>query len=242
MAKKLLSFVYSYFENPKMYLKQLKEWEKYPKNVRAQIDFFVTDDCSTNFPLRDLPTSKKVKIHRYEITKKVPWNWLACRNLGSKYSKSHWLLLTDIDHLIRPKDAGRLCEFLLTKSLEDHIYLFERKDAPYFTDYKPHNDSFLMTKEMFWKTGGYDEELSGNYGTSGRFRNRAFKTAAGNKRLSIPLIRYSRDVISDASTTIYVRKGKGRNPYSIKLIEAKKEKEGRKNQITTLSFPFKRID
>ena len=43
----------------------------------------------------------------------------------------------------------------------------------------------MMTKNLYWKIGGYDEELSGNYGTSGRYRARAFKVAEGNKRLSI---------------------------------------------------------
>jgi len=167
---------------------------------------------------------------------------LACRNIGAKHAKSDWLLLTDMGHMLSAQSMVLLLRVLSKGRLRrDFVYLFTRVDAPDNKEYKPHNDSFLMTKELYWKIGGYDEELAGNYGTSGRYRKRAYDTAAGHQRLEIPLTRFPREVIPDASTTAFVRKGKGRDPYAIRNIEKKKEAEGRAGQVCVLSFPYERL-
>jgi len=239
----MLSLIYAYYENPEMYRRQVEEWSRYSEKVKQQLTIYVTDDCSVNFPLRNIQEKPKgIKLNRFEILEKVNWNWLACRNIGAKYSKRKWLLLTDMDHLITVGDMERLIRTISKNNLnEKFVYLFERVDAPFNIPYKPHNDSFMMTKNLYWKIGGYDEELSGNYGTSGRYRARAFKVAEGNKRLSIPLVRYPREVIADASTTGMIRKGKGRDPLALKRIEDKKKEEGREHEIKLFSFPYREI-
>lgn len=239
----MLSLIYSYFENKEMYLRQVEEWNKYSAEVKECLSIYVTDDASSKFPLRDIKeVPRGIKFRRYEITKKVDWNWLACRNIGALHSKSKWLLLTDMDHLVNWKVARKLINILKSEILnENFVYLFNRVDAPFNLPYKPHNDSFMMSKKLYWNIGGYDEELSGNYGTSGRYRARAFSVAEGNERLDLSLVRYPREVIPDASTTGMIRKGKGRDPLALKRIEDRKKEEGRENQITILSFPYQEI-
>ncbi|MFW5887073.1 MAG: hypothetical protein ACOCUL_04880, partial [Bacteroidota bacterium] len=184
----------------------------------------------------------------FEIKVDIPWNWLAARNIGAYHAKSPWIILTDIDHVI----LNQHYRLLLDKKLDEkNIYLFDRRDCDrpvseekgsFKLRYKkPHDDSFLMTKEMFWKGGGYDEEFSGHYGTSGRYRSRM--QAVCNKMIrlkDIYLIRYDRKVIADASTTTLKRK-EGRDPKALKRIEEKKKAEGRKNDIKTLTFPYREI-
>ena len=240
----MLSLVYSYYENPEMYLRQVQEWNNYMGKVKKNLSIYVTDDCSVKFPLRNIEECPKGlnEFKRYEITAKANWNWLACRNIGACYAKGDWIVLTDMDHLISAVDMGKLMKVLSKNILNERfIYLFERIDAPYNLPYKPHNDSFMMTKRMYWEIGGYDEELSGNYGTSGRYRARAFSIADGNERLKINLTRFPREVIPDASTVGMVRKGKGRDPNALKGIEDKKKFEGREGQIRILSFPYQEI-
>lgn len=239
-----LTFVYSYFDNPQMYLRQVKEWEAYPEEIKAQLEIIVTDDCSSVSPLRDIKeVPNGIAFRRFELTRKVPWNWLACRNLGAKKAQAPWVLLTDMDHMVSVKSITKLLGTSGTLGTLNpkYVYLFTRVDAPDNKKYKPHNDSFLMAKKLFWKTGGYDEELSGHYGTSGRFRIRAFDTAKGHYRLPIPLTRFPREVIEDANTTVFVRKGKGRDPKALQRIEQKKKDEGRENEILTLSFPYREV-
>ena len=234
-----LTLVYAYYKSPQMLRKHLEEWVLYPSEVLAQTEFIITDDCSSELGietvLNDVPAGLNIRI--FKITKKVPWNWLACRNIGAKYARGEWIVLTDIDHMIQRKHIIKLYQaFKLLQ--KDFVYLFTRIDAPNMTEYKPHNDSFLMTRNLFWKTGGYDEDLSGNYGTSGRYRNRVFRLSNGHKRIKIPLTRFPREVVPDASTVDFVRKGVGRDKSALFKIEARKAQRGAQNKITTLSFPF----
>lgn len=235
-----LTLAYAYYNNPNMLRRQLEEWLSYPEAIRQELEIIVTDDCSDTAPLKDiLPFPAGLNIRAFRVLKKKPWNWLACRNIGAHYASGTWVLLTDMDHMLQRPHMEKLMA-KLPGLHENTVYLFTRVSAPDDSKYKPHDDSFLMTKSMYWKIGGYDEELSGNYGTSGRYRRRAFERSEANKRLFIPLTRYGREVIPDASTTTLKRK-EGRDPYAIGRIEALKRREGRENEIRTLSFPYEEI-
>lgn len=239
-----LTFVYAYYRNPAMFRRQLEEWGAYPDSLKSRIEFIVTDDCSPKGRIDecigDIPKGINTRIFR--LLKKVPWNWLACRNIGAKYACGKWILMTDMDHMIGRDYIQYLMDGILPNINGNNVYLFTRVSAPEMTEYKPHDDSFLMTKEMFWRIGGYDEYLSGNYGTAGRFRLRAMTTCKHMKRLELPLIRFDRDLIPDASTTDFPRKLPNQeHQKAIRAIELKKELRGRKNKIKTLSFPFQEI-
>jgi hypothetical protein len=67
----------------------------------------------------------------------------------------------------------------------------------------PHPNSWLITRAMFWQVGGYDEALSGHYGTDGDWRRRCAATAP-MAILSDRLIRH--EYQADSSTTAYLRK------------------------------------
>lgn len=243
MNNRLLGFVYAYYDNQDMFKRHAYEWSLYPDWVKQDLSIFVTDDCSTKRPLQNaLQFPGGIDGHAWRITKKKPWNWLACRNLGAHKSNNKWILLTDMDHLVSVGSAEKLMDVLRGANLDEaFVYLLTRIDAPLDTPYKPHNDSYLMTRKLFWQIGGYDEELSGHYGTSGRYRNRAFEIAKGNKRLDIPLTRYPKEVIADANTNEFVRKGPGRDRNAISRIEAKKRKQGRSQEIRTLSFHYEEL-
>jgi hypothetical protein len=103
-------------------------------------------------------------------------------------------------------------------------------DEKEFGEIKPHIDSYLVTKEIYWKAGGYDESYSGCLGGGSPFLEQ-LAIAAPMKLLpeDIHLHVYTRHVIPDASistlsrdTSEYKRrravigKVKGKNPLRFK--------------------------
>lgn len=222
-----LTLVLPHFQNLGMLAEQQRIWASYPAGLRSRLHVVVVDDCS---PKGLRPGRKAVSIDGlgsfriYRLLEHKRWNWLACRNLGAKQATTDWILLTDMDHALPVETLRRLLEDPLD---EKNAYRFSRVDAPrpwpYALSecprYKPHNDTWLMTKALFFSPGvfGYDERLSGCYGTSGEFRDRVAATASAIVMLADPMIRYPREIIPDASThpSVYTRKNDAVNDATL---------------------------
>jgi hypothetical protein len=86
---------------------------------------------------------------------------------------------------------------------------------------------------MFWQVGGYDEALSGHYGTDGDWRRRC---AATTNIRTLPYELERHEYEGDSSTTNYLRK----QPQDAgkKAIIAKRAKGWRPR---TLSFPYHEV-
>ena len=232
-----ITLVYSYYDNPEMFIHQQRVWGTYSKQAKNDVEIIVTDDCSSNYPAKNhiLENTKKLKFRLFTIDEKVKWNWLECRNIGAKYANSMWVLMTDMDHVVSRKVIDSLL-FRVDKLHHSFIYQFGRVKAPDMSAYKHHNDTFFLRKKLFWRCGGYDEDYAGLYGTSGRFRRRLYSVARGNQQFSdLKLILYGREVIPDASTTEFARK-EGRKSNELEVVRRWKEKNGR--GIKTFLRPF----
>lgn len=200
---KPVTFVYPYYENPQMLAWQVGVWNAYPIDLRKMLDIIVVDDGSPGVSAEEVlrACDLKVRIALYRIEVDVRWNWLAARNLGVSQArhKDDWVLLTDMDHIVMPDTLDRLVH-------GDHdpavIYRFQRIEAD-GTPVSPHPNSWFLTARRFWATGGYDEALSGHYGTDGEFRRRCAATAP-IRILTDKLVR--REFFKDSSTTRYKRK------------------------------------
>ncbi len=209
-----LTLVLPYFCNAGMLAEQQRVWADYPDELRARLHAIVVDDCS---PKGHRPSRKSLTIdglgsmRLYRLTEKARWNWLACRNLGVAEASTEWVLLTDIDHVLPAETLRRLVAGDLDPR---NVYRLSRVDAPRpwpyalsaCAPYKLHPNTWLMTRAMYDAIGGYDERLSGCYGTDGEFRDRVHVQAKAVVILPEVLIRYPREIIADASTTIYTRK------------------------------------
>lgn len=228
-----LTLVLPHFCNLGMLAEQQRVWADYPSAIRSRLHVIVVDDCS---PYSQRPTERHIfvkglgSLRLFHLLEKRRWNWLACRNLGAKMAGTAWILLTDIDHVVPVTTMERLIAGPLNES---HVYRFGRRTAtktwPYTledcTDYKPHNDSWLLTRALFFddRVGGYDERLSGCYGTSGEFKDRLVGAAAAHVHLvDSPLIRYPREIIGDASThpSVYTRKNDPENDAELQRRKA----------------------
>jgi glycosyltransferase involved in cell wall biosynthesis len=252
-----LSVVLPYYRNPLMLDRQITCWcYEWPAALQESVEIVIVDDASpeaawpviqSRFRLSCVP---RLQLYRVKVDK--PWHQHAARNLGAHFASAPWLLMTDMDHLL---PADTLAAVL---SLQDgsRSHFFARRDLDIASrvtnewrympetlnrdgEPKPHINSFAITREAYWRAGGYDEDFCGVYGTDSLFRERLFKVAP-RVDLTSPLIRVPREVIPDASTTSLARK-EGREPRAKARIKAEKRARGEADKVKVLQFEGERI-
>jgi hypothetical protein len=156
----LLTISVTYYNEPKYlneWINQQSIWEKMCMPIHLQ----VIDDGSQITPASEIIKDGAANISLYRVTEDLGFNSHGCRNLGMKVAPTSWVLLSDID-MIYP--ISTLNEILLDienfKISQDLYYQFK------LINYKSTTlNNFLVHKDTFWKTGGYDEEFTGlHYG------------------------------------------------------------------------------
>lgn len=201
------TLVMAYYENPRMLEHQLTHLANLPADIGGNLNLVIVDDGSPTAPAKpvveQLGDVDLASLQVWRMGVDVRWNQDACRNVGVREARTQWVLLTDMDHVVPLATWSQLIHRKLNKHC---VYRFARVSAPDMQPYKLHPNSWALTQKMYWRVGGYDEELAGNYGTDGDFLVRARGVAAELIELPEHLVRYPREVIADASTTQFERK------------------------------------
>lgn len=227
-APKHVTIVMPFYSSPLFFAQQLAHWRTFDAELRAHVTAIVVDDGSP-VPAQ-LPLDLPFPVRLFRIQQDIRWNWLAARNIGAHHAADGWMLLTDMDHQI---PESTLAAVIHGQHDPKTVYAFSRQEHTGEVIH-PHSASFLMTRAMFWRIGGYDEALSGHYGTDGEYRRRVAEVA----RLAVlrdPLVRF--EFVADASVTRYQRK----QPIDAKvrqLIAAR----GRGWAPKTLTFPYHEVN
>lgn len=233
-----VTLILPYYRNALMFQEQQAYWLSIPEDLREQLHVIVVDDGSPKFQAKAYAPKTSLGLASFRLYRTlvdVRWNWLFCRNLGMAEASTDWALMTDIDHLLPEATLRRI----VTGDLDSKdVYRFSRVDAPGLTPYKPHPNTWLMTRKMFDRIGGYDERFSGHYGTDGEFRDRVVMAARQVLMLPEVMIRVPREVVADASTTAYGRKEP--QDANVKRIRDERAKEHRWVP-KRLTFPWERV-
>lgn len=258
------TLILPYYENAGMLGEQYNHVVQLPEDVRKRLHLVICDDGSPQNPATPVVKysnppvmmaggqrhvesigAEAMEIASFQLFRvdvDVRWNWLTCRNIGALHARTEWLLLTDIDHLLPEATARRIIEGPLDPA---RAYRFNRVDAPDMKptigkhgERKPHPNTWLLTKTLFDRIGGYDERFSGFYGSDGEFRDRLKKHAGEPIILPEVMIRVPREVVPDASTTRYGRKEE-QDRAGIQAARARIAKEG--GRPHRLTFPYRRI-
>lgn len=232
-----LTLCIPYYENPSMLARQIETWNDYDLKTQGGFSVAIVDDGSPRNPALPVIQANpcKLKIRLWRIAENIPWNQHGARNLAAKaVGGNGWLLMTDIDHILEP-DAARAV--VVAEIDRRYHYTFNRISLPERSPYKMHCNSFLVTREAYWKAGGYDEDYCGTYGGDGPFL-RALRQVAPERRMEVALLRMPREVLADASTTEWPRTGPLKQAYQ-EIHKAKnKTGEGPKNP---LRFTWERL-
>lgn len=225
-----VTLIMAYYENPGMLRRHYRAIDGFSKAIRDHLRLIVVDDGSPTSPAK-MKSFIPMKIYR--MKQDIRWNQDACRNIGAEHCETEWMVLTDIDHLIPEKTWEAL---IFGKFSDGATYTFRRVSEPHFEPYKPHPNSWFLTRRHFRKIGGYDERFAGWYGTDFDFSARARK-AGEVFQLKESIIRVPRDVTPDASTTTYKRKT-DEDKEAIKRI---RQERGEVFEPVRLSFPYSRV-
>lgn len=205
------SVILSYYCNPDELKRQLVLWSHLNAKWLNQTEFIVVDDGSPTAPLTPtLLTSlvdglNPIHIRAYRLTKDVGFNNLGARNLGAFVALGSHLIFIDMDSLILP--GGGMADALFGEvaalsSRQPYILYFSRyvlkgknggdgnmpvaaiRDAMKRTKHlavSTSPNSFAMLRSQFWSVGGFNEDLSGTYGTDYEFKSRTARY--GYKRM-----------------------------------------------------------
>lgn len=224
-----VTLVVPFYENHEFLKTQVAHWAGLPPRLLEHLEIIVVDDGSPQ-PLEQLVVPG-VRLRQFRIDVDVRWNWLAARNIGAHHAGGEWLLLTDMDHVV----TREVLEVAIYSDALDlrTVYAFDRREHT-GQDLAPHSASFLMSKAMFWRIGGYDEALSGHYGTDGEYRRRVAGEAA-IAILPVPLIRH--EYVADSSTVRYKRKQP--EDAAVGRLVARRPKQGWRPRV--MSFPYHEV-
>jgi len=114
-----------------------------------------------------------------------PWTEHKARNIGARNARGEYLLMIDIDYVVPKETIEKALRFTGQRMAIKRRFAVLDKDANIKHDKETladwglkdkwirkggvggHRSQFLMKKELFWKMGGYNESLDGEWRRTG---------------------------------------------------------------------------
>lgn len=183
-----LSIIISIFNSHEIVRRQLLHYSK--MNIPDDVEFLFMDDGS-NPPLQgELKNLRIIPVNNPRNDSDglfYDGRLSIARNMGAKLAKGEFLLMTDIDYIIREADieAGRNMKYdkqsfrrefgviledgTVTQDLDvlRKYGLTEERIKTRGVQLSPHPNNFIMRKTTYFDMGGYREALQGLYPSRG---------------------------------------------------------------------------
>ncbi len=137
---------------------QLALWKQYDPALLAQLEFLVIDDHSDQ-PLQVDKGPLNLRLIR--VDDDIDWNMPGCRNLAATLAGTEWMLFFDVDNVAGEAAIDKMVG-ALPRLDKQRLHVFRRTEGG--VDVEPHINSFLISRQGFWRAGGYDEDFCGHYG------------------------------------------------------------------------------
>jgi hypothetical protein len=169
----ILSIIQPYYRNPSMLRIAAENWKAMPPEVHHHAEWIIVDDHS---PEPAEPVLKEFElpgsVSLYRIDTDIPWNQHGAMNLGAHVAKGRWLQLQDMDRLVLPACQKIVIDKIVWGKLNDRNHYKGRSILPGIpprSEDKEIVNQFWVTREAYWKIGGYDEDYCGIYGGDSQF-------------------------------------------------------------------------
>jgi hypothetical protein len=166
----------------------------------------VGDDGSQKHPAEKFFTKYQPtpNMKLFRVTDDIGFNSHGTRNLLMKQTTTEWNILSDIDRHY-PVEAFQYLLDNLSTFKTQHYYSFKEKIVASKDGYSV--NEFLVRKNDFWKTGGYDEEFVNIHWGDRYFLDclrRVCKRVLLPEHCYVKYMRKSREVFwQDVEKTIY---------------------------------------
>jgi len=247
-----ISLVYPCYNAQKMLQLQMSIWAGYPDLVRKLLEIVIVDDCSS-FPtvadiVRNGPLLPLLDLKVLRICEDIPWNQHGARNLGAHVANSRWLLMLDIKHTVNSQSMFNLMKADLDT---DFFYTFpcfriEEDGSRWMEDrdgrpIKPHPNTYLVTKQKFWESGGYDEDYCGTYGGDGPFMRGLERVAKREYLPDFYITRWSPWIISDSMSHGGLRPIRDQGKTAYLNSRTAKVSSGKVYPINPMRFKWERV-
>lgn len=138
--------------------RQLALWKAFSPELRERLRFLVIDDHSDT-PLQVDPGDLDLRLVR--VDDDIDWNMPGCRNLAATLCETPWMLFFDIDNVCSEANLRKIVANL-PRMDASRLHVFRRTENG--VDVEPHINSFLITRQGYFRAGGYDEDFCGHYG------------------------------------------------------------------------------
>ena len=165
----MISIIHPYYNNIQTFYYQYSQWSQFSDYAKENIEIIVVDDGSPKYPCKAPQHINGVDIKILRIEENILWNTAGAANLGITEAKYDWIFHIDIDKGVSAYNADRFLRLDFSDPLTQYwpMLLYQSVNTRGVVNKKPtapHYNSYLMNKETFWKTGGYDEDFGGQYG------------------------------------------------------------------------------
>lgn len=154
MLHKKITISLSYYNDSQHLQRHFDRWSTYNDLIRFQI----IDDGSRVAIDKIIEDCQimKLDLRVFRIEEDIPWNIPGVRNLGATVCATPWILICDMDQTFeRP-------------AIQKMLKLIENGSGSFYSFARNENTStrgtMLISLDDYWKVGGYDEDLTGNYG------------------------------------------------------------------------------
>lgn len=193
-----------YYCEPNALKFHINSWLSWPSTLRSVISFVILDDgspypaCSAAEVIESMNIKKSdirfdLQVHR--INEDISWNIGGARNLLMTIAPTEYVIFLDTDTFVSDTLASSLA-LLVSDHCGDMYWmmlLFPRVWAHDTTKkITPHPAVTLVSKTLYWRIGGCDEDFVGHYGnTDPHFKWRAVHTrgariASGSMPTKLP--------------------------------------------------------